>query len=150
MGMFFFSPRSPYFFTLELEDNRLLFCMLFKIVSFAIGATVMQYQWLTRLFICTNKTTGDRITLALNYWLQVINHVKFANQGIKPGICVTRTAPAVTNVTSKLQSTSKRTPSHLEQPKTIMITGVFRSWYLTKITLKYLFIEMISNVLKQL
>lgn len=47
-----------------------------------------------------------------------------------PGTWVMITAPAATSVTSKLQSTSKRTPSHLEHPNTIIIAGEFSSWYL--------------------
>ena len=50
---------------------------------------------------------------------------KELNNGLLPGNCVIKTAPAATNVTSKLHNTSKRTPSHLEHPSTIMTTEVF-------------------------
>lgn len=107
--------------------------MLPIIVFLATGVTVINSASYVFLKFPIYTTQA---TVPLNHWLQVFNHIKFVCCGIKPGICVMRTAPAATNVTSKLQSISKRTPSHLEQPNTIMIAGVFWSWYLTIIISK--------------
>ena len=81
-------------------------------------------------FKCFGHPPTPALTLVI--WLIVISENdcrQREGEGLDnillPGTCVIKTAPAATNVTSKLQSTSKRTPSHLEHPSTIMTTEVF-------------------------